>query len=216
MNWKGGKKTVPFQPTTNVPVFYMAPSSRSYCAFAATFKAMEALNFQRERVCPFSGRRDLMDDIVPEEFVAEENLNYDKEALVDEGVMEDNKTIRTSNLPPPPPVDESPSKTIRRGPLTFDPLPHQEEGEDTQLAATDDQTELMRWHFCLGHLPFSKLKQLALNGEIPKKLAKVKPPKCTGCLFGAMTKIPWKGKEAKAFHEVFIATKPGNAPPLTK
>ncbi len=144
MNWKGGKKAVPFQPTTNVPVFYTAPSSHSYRAFAATFEAMEAPYFQRERVIQFPGHRDLMDDIVPEEFVVEENLNYDKEALVDEGVTEDDKTIRTLNLPPPPPADESPSKTIRRGPLTFNPLPHQEEGEDTQLATADDQTELMR------------------------------------------------------------------------
>ncbi len=67
----------------------------------------------------------------------------------------------------------------------------------------------MQWHYRLGHLPFSKLKQLALNGEIPKMLAKVKPPKCAGCLFGAITKIPWQGKEAKASHEVFVATKPG-------
>jgi hypothetical protein len=132
-----------------------------------------------------------MDNIVPEEFLAEENLNHDKEVLVDEGVTEDDKTIRMSNLPPPPPADESPSKTICRGPLTFDPLPHQEEGKETQLAAADDQTELMRWHYHLDHLPFSKLKQLALNEEIPKKLAKVKPPKCAGCLFRAMTKIPW-------------------------
>ncbi len=37
----------------------------------------------------------------------------------------------------------------------------------------------------------------------------MKPPKCAGCLFGAMTKIPWHGKETKASHKVFIATKPG-------
>jgi hypothetical protein len=67
----------------------------------------------------------------------------------------------------------------------------------------------MQWHYCLGHLPFYKLKQLALNREIPKKLAKVKPPKCAGCLLGAMTKIPWQGKEAKAAHKIFIATKLG-------
>jgi hypothetical protein len=67
----------------------------------------------------------------------------------------------------------------------------------------------MHWHYCLGHLPFVKLKQLALNGEIPKKLAKVKPPKCAGCLFGTMTRIPWRGRETKASHEVFIPTKPG-------
>jgi hypothetical protein len=88
-------------------------------------------------------------------------------------------------------------------------LPPQEEGEDTQLAAADGQTELMCWPYHLGHLPFIKLKQLALNSEIPKKLAKVKPPKCAGCLFGTMTKIPWRGKETKASHKVFIATKPG-------
>jgi hypothetical protein len=126
LNWRGGKKTVPFQPTTNVLVFYMAPSSCSYCAFAATFEAMEAPYFQRERVLQFPRCRNLMDDIVPEEFVVEENLNYNKEALVDEGVTEDDKTIRMSNLPPPPPADKSPSETIRNSPLTFDPLPHQE------------------------------------------------------------------------------------------
>jgi hypothetical protein len=141
-----------------------------------------------------------MDNIVPEEFIAEENLNYDKEVSVNEGVSE--------NLPPPP-ADKNPSEVLRRGPLTFDSSPSQEEGEDTQLAATNDQTKLMHWHYHLGHLPFTKLKQLALNGEIPKKLAKAKPPKCAGCLFGAMTKIPWCGRETKASQEVFIVTKPG-------
>jgi hypothetical protein len=61
----------------------------------------------------------------------------------------------------------------------------------------------------LGHLSFQKLKQLALNGEIPKKLSKLKPPKCAGCLFGAMTKLPWRGKESASSHEIFIAFKPG-------
>ena len=61
----------------------------------------------------------------------------------------------------------------------------------------------------MGHLPFPKLKQLARNGEIPKKLAKLAAPKCAGCLFGAMTKLPWCGKEYKSSHEVFVATKPG-------
>ncbi len=41
------------------------------------------------------------------------------------------------------------------------------------------------------------------NGEIPKKLAKVTLPKCAGCLFGAMTKIPWRGKETKSSKGVY-------------
>ena len=48
LNWKGGKKTIPNQPSTNVPVFYTASSSLCYCAFTATFEAMEASFFRRE------------------------------------------------------------------------------------------------------------------------------------------------------------------------
>jgi hypothetical protein len=112
-----------------------------------TFEAMEAPYFRREKVLEFPGCRDLMDDIelVPEELVVEENLNNDKEVSVNEGVLEDNETIKTSNLPPPS-AYKNPSKAIRRGPLTFNPLPPQEEGEDTQLATINDQTKLMRWH----------------------------------------------------------------------
>ena len=180
-----------------------------YCAFNATFEAMEASFFRRVKVLKYPGRRDLMDNIelIPEEFVVKENLNYNKEMPVNEGVTEDDKTIKTSNVPSPP-VDEPPEAICRR-PLTSYPNPPRKEDEDKMLAATNNQTELMRWHYHLGHLPFLKLKQFALNGEIPKKLAKVKPPRCTGCLFSTMTKAPWNGKETKASHKVFVATKPG-------
>jgi hypothetical protein len=210
LNWKGGKKTIPHQPSTNVPVFYTASSSTRYRAFTATFEAMEASFFQQEKVLQFPGCRDLMDDIDPAEFIAEENLNYkEKETSEDEGVNKDDVTIKTSNVPAPAAAEEPPSKAICSGPLTFDPHPQEEEDEHTTLAASNNQAELMRWHYRLRHLPFSKLKQLAINGKIPKKLAKVAPPKCAGCLFGVMTKIPWRGKETKSSHKVFVATKPG-------
>jgi hypothetical protein len=211
LNWHGGgKKTVFFDPSTNMPIFTTAPSSRAYCAFATTFEALEAPYYCKETVLQYPDRNLMNDEpaFAPEEFVAEENLNFDKEVSVNEGVKSDDKMVKTSNLPAPH-EEEIPSEVICCGPLTFDPSPPPEEGEDVHLAAADNQAELMQWHYHLGHLTFAKLKQLALNGEIPKKLAKVTPPKYAGCLFGAMTKIPWRGKETKASHEVFIATKPG-------
>ena len=122
---------------------------------------------------------------------------------------EDDITVRTSNLPSPLIEEALPNKSIRRGSLTFNPNPSDAKKEDSHLSASDDQAKLMRWHYRLGHLPFAKMRQLALNGKIPKKLALINPPKCAGCLFGAMTKIPWRGKESKSSHEVFTATKPG-------
>jgi hypothetical protein len=140
--------------------------------------------------------------------VAEENVNYQKDVSASEGANADDRTVKTANLPSPP-LQEEPSWGTQQGPLTFDPSPPTEEAEDVQLLAANKQAELMQWHYRLGHLTFPKLKQLALNGKIPKKLAKVLPPKCAGCLFGAMTKLSWQGKETKAYHELFVATKPG-------
>ncbi len=117
LNWKGGKKTIPHRPSTNVPVFYTASSLMRYQAFAATFEAMEASFFQREKVLQFPGRSDLMDNIDPAEFIAEENLNYkEKETSEDEGVHKDDETIKALNVPSPAAAEEPPSKAIHSGP----------------------------------------------------------------------------------------------------
>jgi hypothetical protein len=96
--------------------------------------------------------------------------------------MQTTKRQKVSKLPSSP-QDEDPSETTRQGHLIFEPSPSLEEGEDIQLAAANKQAKLMKWHYHLGHLSVPKLKQLALNGKIPKIPAKVVLPKCTGCLF---------------------------------
>jgi hypothetical protein len=111
LNWHGrGKKTVSFDPSTNTPIFTMAPLSRAYCTFATTFEALEAPYYRKETVLEYPGCH-LMDDepeFAPEEFVAEENLNFQKEVSVNKGVESDNEMVKTSNLPAPP-NNESPS-----------------------------------------------------------------------------------------------------------
>ncbi len=68
----------------------------------------------------------------------------------------------------------------------------------------------MQWHYRLGHALFAHLKSLAANGEIPLQLARVCPPRCAGCFYGAMTKVPWRIKgQRDSTHPVFAATKPG-------
>jgi hypothetical protein len=204
------QKLIPFDPSTNVPILYTNALLHAYRAFATTFEAMEAPFFQQERVLQFPGWGRTINEpkLVPEEFVAEKNINYRKYVSASEGANADDRIVKRANLPSPP-LQEEPSWVTRQGPLTFGLSPPTEEAKDIQLLAADKQAKLMQWHYRLGHLTFPKLKQLALNGETPKKLAKVLPPKCAGSLFGAMTKLPWQGKETKADHKVFVATKPG-------
>jgi hypothetical protein len=144
-----------------------------------------------------------------EELTAKENVHANilkKSPSASKGAMSNGVTVQASNLSSEK-ISEEEKQTTRMGSLTFDMNPELEEDEHIYLAAVNNQAELMRWHYCLGHLAFSKLKQLVLNGKIPQQLAKVKPPACVGCLFGAMTKVPWKGQETSS--EVFVAAKAG-------
>jgi hypothetical protein len=208
LHWFRAQKTVPFHTSTNMPIFHMASSSSTYRAFAATFEAMEAPFFWRETALQLPGQRFPREYIILEEFVAEEDLHQGKKKSINM-VDEDDDTVHTLNLSKQH-IEEDPSdKSIRQGPLTFNPNTPQAEEKGSPLAAAANQAELMHWHYRLGHLTFDKLKQLALNGKIPKKLAHIKPPKCAGCLFGTMTKIPWCGKESKSSHKAFVTTKLG-------
>jgi hypothetical protein len=122
--WNQAKyqKLIPYDLSTNVPILYTAALSCTYRVFAAPFEAMEAPFFQRKRVLQFPGRGRTVNkpELVPEEFVAEENVNFWKDVSASEGANADNRTVKTANLPSPP-LQEKPSRVTRLGPLTFDP-----------------------------------------------------------------------------------------------
>ena len=65
--------------------------------------------------------------------------------------------------------------------------------------------ELMRWHYQLGHAPFPKLKNMALQGELPKQLHNVQNPFCAACQYGKLTKQAWrtKGNQSNTFESTY-------------
>jgi hypothetical protein len=155
--WGQGRfvKMIPLNDATNTPIFYMSPLTTGYRAFVHTFQALEAPFLSREHVLQLPGRRWLDCSVPPppEEFVAEENINYKKTTTGNEGVVRaDDDTVIAGNLPPP---DEAHPDAIHCQALTFDPSPPLAKEDEYSLSAPDDQAELMRWHYRLGHKPFS-------------------------------------------------------------
>ena len=141
LHWgKGFQKTVPFNLTSNTPTFFMASSSKAYRVFTSTYEAHKASFFHRKTVLTIPGlqlQREAA-ELNPDEFIAEENLHLKKDGgrETHENITEDDETIKTSNLPQRlSDVPTAPNKTVRRGPLTFDPLPTAAEDDDTQVAA---------------------------------------------------------------------------------
>jgi hypothetical protein len=62
---------------------------------------MEAPSLRWERVIQFPGRGCTAKEpkLVPEEFVAEENINYWKDMSASEEANADDRTVKTTNLP---------------------------------------------------------------------------------------------------------------------
>ena len=83
------------------------------------------------------------------------------------------------------------------------------EMSESELQAQSDQAELLRWHIRLSHISFKKLKLLCLIGILPKRLAHVAAPKCLSCIYGKMTRRPWRNKSSNSRIKVTIVTQPG-------
>ena len=208
-NQRQCSRSVPYLPSTNTPVFLSAPGARSYRTYVAVIEALRACtpHFRKEQVIQLTSQLPTMPE--DDEFIAEENLLLPDDYFfkqASEEISVDDDTVKHDNLAPEgAPADSDVPPIARMGPLSFDPRPSVEQDDD--LTASDDQTELMRWHYRLGHLSFVKLKALAILGEIPKRLARVTPPLCAGCAFATMTKVPWQSKGDTS--AIFTATKPG-------
>ncbi len=63
---------------------YSASYSLAYRAYATTFEALEAFFFRREHVLQFPGLLQC-NDLTEQEFIAKENINYEKGKSVSEG-----------------------------------------------------------------------------------------------------------------------------------
>ena len=65
----------------------------------------------------------------------------------------------------------------------------------------------MQLHEQVGHCSFTQLKQMAEQGIIPRKFAKVPPPKCPSCLYGKAHRKPWRTH--KVDPKIKLSTIPG-------
>jgi len=80
--------------------------------------------------------------------------------------------------------------------------------EDTHPEFSLVQQELLHWHYRLNHLSFTKIQEMAKQRLLPSRLAKCTVPLCSGCIYGKMTRRPWRTK-APYSTVPKIATAPG-------
>ena len=115
--------------------------------------------------------------------------------------ISDDETDEPTNPSAEGPITMTPSDTPTDKPLcsesegvttdfTVNPTVIPSDDQDEPLLKSD-QAALMRLHEQLGHSSFAQLKQMAEQGIIPRKFAKVPPPKWPSCLYGKAHRKPW-------------------------
>jgi Reverse transcriptase (RNA-dependent DNA polymerase)/GAG-pre-integrase domain len=71
-------------------------------------------------------------------------------------------------------------------------------------------TEILLWHFRLGHIPFSRLQTMAKTGLLPKRLSDCRIPKCASCIYGKMTRRAKRSKNESTQISARTVTGPGS------
>ena len=175
------KRTVPLDPNeTNVGTIMTAPGYTRYHAFAAEMEEPEGDGYD--------------EDLTYEpNVVTEDEGNGSSDEMESEDESRDDPLTMDFDL-------NGPSEA----PVT-EPI---EDEED--IMPQDDSAKFLRWHHRLGHLSPTKIKLLAKDGILPKKLANCRVPMCTSCIFGKATKRPWRSKTRKSNgNKITKITEPG-------
>ena len=212
-NQRRNCKTVSHSSRTNTPTFWTAPGTIAYTAFEAVFHIHDPTSYLQHVAYQVDANPAV------EEIIAEEHFHKSRHSPVLEGAHE---------LPAAAPALEWLPKhghhifASNEDTCHFHPTGNHKWGDchksraytdpsAPDLSSDNDKVELMRWHHRLGHLSFPQLQALAERGEIPKRLAKVKEIFCAGCVFGGMTRQPFRHKQHmhQKRRNIFLATKPG-------
>ena len=178
-------KTVPLDTNTNVGLTTTAPGAKNFRSFCATVTAPETnqTNIFTTHIIP--------DDDDEESFQPQDPI---EPSTQDESEL--NNTVKNvmTDTPEISIVDMGPASHV---------IP-----DDQEPNSLDPHDELLRWHYRLGHLPFDRIRQLASQGQLPKRILSCKKPFCAACQYGKMTKRPWRVKGDNK-DNAKIATKPG-------
>ena len=77
-------------------------------------------------------------------------------------------------------------------PFNFETSNNIAQKQEEEDKTNDNKWNMWKWRIRLNHLPFVKLKLMAVQARIPKELHKTEAPFCPSCAFRKPTRRPWK------------------------
>ncbi len=136
---------------------------------------------------------------------------YEREEGEEANIVTDSKEEEeVSNEPRSPELETSiPSEPRAQAgwtkkPLTLDDLLQEYLEEDKKIIFNTKEQEFVHWHEKLGPISVLQMRQLSINGLLPKYISKMNPPMWSACIHGKETKVPWKTKGKWNAHQEWL------------
>lgn len=190
--WAKYRRTVPLDPTTNVATMRSAPGYSKFTAYCAE----AGFSHENEADNPIAYNATLIEDD------QEEGLDQYLDWGLNQGLG-----ANTTLVPPEGGkewIEQQLPNTIATPKRT-----HIIEGEEFEIKERKGTAELLSYHLKYNHAPFSKMRIMAQQGTIPRRLLHCQVPVCAACMYGKATKRPWRTKTIKNKDEAYQPTAPG-------
>lgn len=172
------RRSVQLDKATNVATFHLAPGYKTFRAYCAECN----LDPHQEDKDPLIASET---HVIPDEDEEQGTVPY----------IPPTNPWTSDNMPDTPhPVEMNTSPDVSPG-ITKNGIPIVEpEAEEGPPPDSSYEALLLYFHQIFGHISFQRLRAMAANGIIPKRLATCKTPACSACMFAKATRKPWRGK----------------------
>lgn len=174
------KRTIPLdRKGTNVGTIRTAPGFESYNAF-----------------CEQIDQHDDYDTLCYDAALVSDTDNINEEGDDDESINENDTYLRTTPLRTDYSIDNNRTVDGTQYPqhTTNDEKLVSVVEDEEERQTTNQSAEFLKWHHRLGHISPKKIRMMAKQGILPSYLASCHVPICSSCLFGKMTRRPWRVK----------------------
>jgi hypothetical protein len=180
---------MPLSPTINVGILCSAPGRQVFSSSVTLGDAAPAPPPPPNHFCC---------TVVTDDEAGELESDKEDDATLSSATSIEGEDDDVSDSNPTSTMPNAPGDDVCPVVIPFD-LDHDDPStnvvsQDDATSALDNQSELLRWHYRLGRLPFTNLRFMAARGEITKRLASCKIPQCQSCLYSKATKKPWRTK----------------------
>jgi hypothetical protein len=192
---------------SNVATFSTTAGCKKFRVFQACLEAVESDGDDATAYTAFDATL-IVDD---EEDFREDPSSGDEDADDDASIVPIQQPTRG---PGRADDDDDPGYTKTTG--------HHETSYDKYTATVDDveddefdgklkpTSEILLWHYRLGHIPFSRLQTMAKAGLLPRRLSECRVPKCASCIYGKMTRRAKRSKNEASKISARTITGPGS------